>query len=60
MPYDEALARYQLGRHLPIDDPARQEQLTWASQIFTQLGAGYDLSLTRSALTRYDPTAADE
>ena len=60
MPYDEALARYQLGRHLPIDDPARREQLTRASQIFAQLGAGYDLSLARSALTRYDPTAADE
>jgi class 3 adenylate cyclase len=60
MPYDEALAHYQLGRHLPIDDPARLDQLTLACRMFGQLGAGYDLSLAQIALARYKSNPAIE
>lgn len=43
MPYAEGLAHYELGRHLPPDDPARTEHLDRAAEIFGQLGATYDL-----------------
>jgi tetratricopeptide (TPR) repeat protein len=39
MPYDEALAYYEIGRHLPETDPNRQIYLQKAKAIFKQLGA---------------------
>jgi tetratricopeptide (TPR) repeat protein len=39
-----------IGRHLPLDDPARPEHLSHACEIFTQLDAGYDLNRAREAL----------
>ncbi len=48
MPYDEALAYYELGRHASGDE--RQTHLTRAIEIFERLGAAYDLERTRAAL----------
>jgi hypothetical protein len=39
MPYEQALAHYELGRHLT--DPAHLAQ---AAHLFTRLGAAYDLA----------------
>lgn len=47
MPYDEALAHYEIGRHASGQE--RQTHLTRASEIFEQLGAAYDLERTRAA-----------
>jgi len=44
MRYDEALAHYEIGRHLLGDDPTRTEHLSRAREIFSQLGAAYDLA----------------
>jgi hypothetical protein len=49
MPYDEALAHYELGRHLPDADPGREEHLARACEIFERLGAAYDLARAREA-----------
>ncbi len=49
-PYEEGLARYEMGRHLPPGDPARQEHLSCAREIFTRLETSYDLSLTMEEL----------
>lgn len=43
LPYDQGLAHYQLGRHLPANHPARLDHLTQAQEIFTRLEASYDL-----------------
>ncbi len=43
MPYAAGLAHYELGRHLPVDDPDRAEHLSQARAIFTRLAAGFDL-----------------
>jgi len=44
MRYDEALAHYQIGRHLKAEDQARLEHLARAREIFSELGAAYDLA----------------
>ncbi|MBK9712906.1 MAG: AAA family ATPase [Kouleothrix sp.] len=44
MPYDQGLARLEIGRHLARRDPARQQHLDSAQAIFAQLAAGYDLA----------------
>lgn len=41
MPLDEALARYELGRHLPADDPDRRVYLEQARQLFKDMGVRY-------------------
>jgi tetratricopeptide (TPR) repeat protein len=43
MPYDEGLAHYALGSHLPATDSNRQRHLTRAAELFTRLGDRYDL-----------------
>lgn len=43
MPYEQALALYELGRHWPANDPHRRTHLTRAADIFSQLKARYDL-----------------
>ena len=46
-PYEEGWLHYQLGRHLPPTDPARQHHLQQAQDIFTRLKNGYELSLVQ-------------
>lgn len=43
MPYEQALALYEIGRHLPAADPNRCTHLTRAAEIFHQLNAKYNL-----------------
>jgi class 3 adenylate cyclase/tetratricopeptide (TPR) repeat protein len=50
MPYEEGLAHYEIGRHLPAGDSARREHLTRACEIFTRLEATYDLARAQEAL----------
>jgi hypothetical protein len=50
MPYERAMAHYQIGRHLPAGDPNRQEHLTRAIKIFDEIEAAYDLEQARSVL----------
>lgn len=49
-PYEEARARYELGRNLPARNPQRAEHLTRAAEIFEEIGAIPDLQLARQAL----------
>jgi predicted ATPase/class 3 adenylate cyclase len=51
MPYAQALAHYEIGRHLAADDPGRQEHLMRAQEIFNRLDAVYYLSRVETALT---------
>jgi hypothetical protein len=50
MPYEQALALYEMGRHLPAHDPNRRAHLTHAIEIFSQLQASYDLNRAQQAL----------
>ena len=50
LPYDQALAHYELGRHLKIDKPARLQHLQQALDMFDQLGAVYERTAVQSAL----------
>ncbi|MFZ0544722.1 MAG: AAA family ATPase [Candidatus Promineifilaceae bacterium] len=43
MPYDEALAHFELGRHLPAGDAERERYLRKAEEIFERLDTQYDL-----------------
>jgi hypothetical protein len=54
MPYAQGLAHYELGRHLPPGAPARAGHLSQARDIFTQLGAAYDLEQVHMELSRFD------
>jgi class 3 adenylate cyclase/tetratricopeptide (TPR) repeat protein len=51
MPYEQALAHYELGRHLGAKDPARQIHLDRACKLFTALGAAHDLARAQGALS---------
>ncbi len=42
-PYMEGRLHYEIGRHLAATDPARDEHLSQARDIFERLGAAYDL-----------------
>jgi hypothetical protein len=48
--YDQGLAHYQIGRHLALNEPARQIHLARAVRIFDQLDVAYALKCTRAAL----------
>jgi len=50
MPYEKALAHYEIGRLLPLDDAKRQEHLTQAIDLFARLDAAYDLARAQEAL----------
>ncbi len=52
MPYEKALAHYEIGQLLPVHDAQRQEHLTQAINLFTQLDAAYDLQRAQEALDR--------
>jgi len=47
MPYEQGLAHYEIGRHLPVDDPGRGEHLSRAVDIFSRLDAAWDLDRAR-------------
>jgi hypothetical protein len=50
MPYEEGLAHYQLGRHLPGNDPQRTVHLDRAIERFTELKAHYNLAQAEPAV----------
>jgi tetratricopeptide (TPR) repeat protein len=50
MPYEQGLVHSEIGRRLPLDDPARPEHLTRACEIFTRLEATHDLERAQEAL----------
>jgi tetratricopeptide (TPR) repeat protein len=50
MPYEEGLAHYQLGRHLPGNDPQRTVHLDRAIERFTELKAHYNLAQAELAV----------
>jgi hypothetical protein len=52
MPYEQALAHFEIGRCLDPGDPSRQEHLTRAAELFRALGADYDLAHARLELTK--------
>jgi tetratricopeptide (TPR) repeat protein len=49
MPYEQGRAHYELGRHLPPGHPARQAHLTRAGELFTDIGALYELDQVQAA-----------
>jgi hypothetical protein len=50
MPYEEALAHYEIGRHLTPVDQVRGEHLDRACALFSQLSASYDWAHAKLAL----------
>ncbi|HTP02579.1 MAG TPA: adenylate/guanylate cyclase domain-containing protein [Anaerolineales bacterium] len=48
MLYDQGLALYHIAQHLPASSPARSEALQQSCQLFSELGAAYDLELARA------------
>ncbi len=47
---DLEMAYYEIGRHAGVGDPARDEHLARARDIFDRLGAAYDLARVEEAL----------
>jgi hypothetical protein len=52
MPYEEGLAGYELGRHLPFHDPGRRRYLERACAHFEQTRAFRDLARARAQMGR--------
>jgi class 3 adenylate cyclase/tetratricopeptide (TPR) repeat protein len=52
MPCEQGRAHYQIGRHLPAHNPARQAHLTRAGEIFADIGALYELDHVQAAMSR--------
>ncbi|MBI3797077.1 MAG: tetratricopeptide repeat protein, partial [Deltaproteobacteria bacterium] len=50
MPYEQALAHYEIGRHLDKTDPDRQQHLGRAGEILTQCGENYYRVLVQELL----------
>src|SRR6266851_2247069 len=50
MRYEQALAHYEVGRHLPTEDPQREDHLRRACELFEGCRASFYLSLTRQTL----------
>ncbi len=48
MPYEEGLAHYEIGRHFPVSDPARQEHLARAAKASSKMGAAGDLARVKT------------
>ena len=53
MPYEEGLLCYEIGCHLPMGEPARQEYLERARGIYGRLQAAYDLAQVDAEIDRY-------
>nr|MBA3531412.1 serine/threonine-protein kinase PknK [Ardenticatenales bacterium] len=49
MRYEEALARYEIGRHLPTSDPERAQQLELACETFLGQNATFEFARTQRA-----------
>jgi len=58
MPYEQALAHLEIGRHLPPEDRDRSIHLRQASGIFRRLGADYDYA--RAEIELGSPSAEEE
>jgi class 3 adenylate cyclase/tetratricopeptide (TPR) repeat protein len=52
MPCEQGRAHYQIGRHLPSDDPSRLAHLTRACEIFADIGAPFELDHVQAAMSR--------
>ncbi|MGI8550252.1 MAG: AAA family ATPase [Dehalococcoidia bacterium] len=52
MPYEVGRAHYEIGRHLPLQDPARDRHLQRARAIYTRFGHARPLALVQEALVR--------
>ncbi len=52
MPYEQAQAHYDIGFHLVPSDPAREQHLRRARELFSQIGAAYDLAQAEAALAQ--------
>jgi hypothetical protein len=50
MPFEQARARYEIGRHLPRGHPDRRSQLDCACELFAQIGAEHEFGLAKGAL----------
>lgn len=58
MPYEQGLARLEIGRHLPASGAsltAREQHLVQARDIFIKLGASPDLARVEQALQAVEP-----
>jgi tetratricopeptide (TPR) repeat protein len=55
LPYEDARAHYELGRHLPLYDPARGQHLAAAQRAFAGLGCAVELHWTERALQARQP-----
>jgi hypothetical protein len=52
MPYEQGRAHYELGRHLPPGHPGRQPHLRRACELFAAIGASYELTHARAAMSQ--------
>jgi tetratricopeptide (TPR) repeat protein len=52
MPFEQARARYELGRHLGLQEPARREHLLRARALFSEMGAIDDVEKIQTELDR--------
>jgi tetratricopeptide (TPR) repeat protein len=50
MPYEQGLAHFEIGRHLPVGDPGREQHLQQAADIFSRLGAEWYLTQVNAAI----------
>jgi class 3 adenylate cyclase/tetratricopeptide (TPR) repeat protein len=50
MPYDQGLAHFEIGRHQPAGDPGREQHLQQAANIFSELGAEWNLAQVKAAM----------
>lgn len=50
MPFEQGLAHYEIGRHLPSNDPERHRHLVRAGVLFERLGAAYHRDRVAAAL----------
>jgi predicted ATPase/class 3 adenylate cyclase len=51
MKYEQGLAHFEIGRHLPEDSQDRKSHLAHAQEIFTKLGASFDLARINELLS---------
>jgi hypothetical protein len=52
MPFEQARARYELGRHLGLQETARREHLLRAKALFSEMGAVDDVAKVQAELDR--------
>ena len=52
MPYEEGCIHLEMGRHAPVESQEREKHLRRAQEIFSRIGANYQLEQTEAALER--------